>query len=44
MIDAELDENLSLNFDDYQSKMKVSKGTQILNFTNKKVQVTYSLN
>ena len=44
MMESELDETLKLNFDHYESKMKVSKDTKVLNFTNKKVQVTYSLN
>ena len=42
-MDDELD-NLKLNFDEQENKMHISKATQILHFTNKKVQVTYSLN
>ena len=43
-MEQEIKKGIKLNFSDIEKKLKVARETKILQFTNKKVQVTYSLN
>lgn len=43
-MNQDISSNITLNFADIENKVGVAKETRVLNLSNKKIQVTYSLN